>query len=224
LSVNQGTTLAGFPFPLSPGANQEGETRITELAFSQDYTRQEEGSALRVRSRFSIGLDALDSTSGPEPNGQYFAWSGQAVWAQNIWDNSQLRFNADIQLTGDQLVPVSQFSLGGSNSVRGYRQDTLIADNGVFLAAELAMPLLEPGQSQQLSLIPFVGSGMAWNNGVQRALGQSFLSTAGLGVRYEWDNFTARVNYAVPFTQVGREGNSLQEDGFDFSLIYQLRF
>jgi hemolysin activation/secretion protein len=129
-----------------------------------------------------------------------------------------------MQLSGDQLVPVSQFSLGGANSIRGYRQDAIIADSGVLVAAELAVPVLDLGREQQVSLIPFAGSGIAWNNGAQRALDQNFLASAGLGVRYEWDDFTARVNYAVPFTEVEREGDSLQEDGLDFSLNYQLRF
>jgi hemolysin activation/secretion protein len=222
--IESGTTLAGFPFPLSPGANENGETRITELALFQEYTRQESASALRMRSRFGIGMDAFDSTSGPEPNGQYLTWSGQAVWLQKVWGNSQLLVSGDMQLSGDQLVPVSQFSLGGANSIRGYRQDAIIADSGVLVAAELAVPVLDLGREQQVSLIPFAGSGIAWNNGAQRALDQNFLASAGLGVRYEWDDFTARVNYAVPFTEVEREGDSLQEDGLDFSLNYQLRF
>jgi hemolysin activation/secretion protein len=222
--IESENTIAGFPFPLSPGADDEGLTRITELALSQEYTRQNRASALRMRSRFGIGLSAFNSTSGPEPNGQYFTWSGQAVWLQRVLGNSQLLINADMQLSGDQLVPVSQFSLGGSNSVRGYRQDAIIADNGALMAAELAVPVLEVSQNHQLSLVPFAGIGIAWNNGAQRALGQNFLASAGLGVRYEWNDFIARVNYAIPFTQVGREGNSLQENGLDFSLNYQVRF
>jgi hemolysin activation/secretion protein len=222
--IESSTTLAGFPFPLSPGANENGETRVTELALFQDYTRQEEGSALRMRSRFAIALDAFDATSGPEPNGQYLTWRGQALWLQNVWGNSRLLISGDMQLSGDQLLPVSQFSLGGANSVRGYRQDAIIADNGVLVAAELAVPLLEPRQKQQLSLIPFAGTGIAWNNGAQSALAQNFLASVGLGLRYEWNDFTARVNYAVPFTEVERDGNSWQENGLDFSLNYQVRF
>jgi hemolysin activation/secretion protein len=222
--VESGTTLADFPFPLSPGADEKGETRITELALFQEYTRQDSASALRMRSRFGIGLDAFDSTSGSEPNGQYFTWSGQAVWLQKVWGNSQLLVSGDMLISGDQLVPISQFSLGGSNSVRGYRQDAIIADSGVLMAAELAMPVLDLGRDQQLSLIPFAGTGIAWNNGAQRALDQNFLASAGLGVRYEWDGFTARVNYAVPFTEVERESDRLQEAGLDFSLNYQVRF
>lgn len=222
--IESETTVAGFPFPLSPGANEEGKTRITELALFQEYIRQDSASVLLMRSRFGIGIDAFNSTSGEEPNGQYFTWRGQAIWLQEVWGNSQLLVSGDVHLSGDKLVPITQFSLGGPSSVRGYRQDAIIADSGLMVTAELAIPLLEVGEDQQLSLIPFAGAGIGWNNGAQRALDDNFLASVGLGAQYEWDGFTARVNYAVPFTEVGIEGDSLQEEGFDFSLGYQFRF
>ncbi|MEN8443397.1 MAG: ShlB/FhaC/HecB family hemolysin secretion/activation protein [Cyanobacteria bacterium J06555_13] len=222
--IESETTLAGFPFPLSPGANEDGKTQITEISLLQDYTRQNQNSALLVRSQFDIGLDAFNATRGAEPDGQYFLWRGQALWLQKAWGQSQWFIRGDVQLSGDQLVPLSQFSLGGPTSVRGYRQDAIIADNGLALTAELDIPLLEDGQAQQLSLIPFAGTGVGWNNGAARALENDFLGSVGIGMQYEWDALTARVNYAIPFTETDATGDSLQEDGLDFSLGYQLRF
>ena len=222
--IESETTLAGFPFPLSPGANEDGETQVTELTLSQEYLRQTRANALLVRSRLGLGIDAFDSTSGAEPNGQYLAWRGQALWLQRVWGNSQLVVNGDVQLSGDQLVPVRQFSVGGPNSVRGYRQDAVIADSGLAVTAELDIPILELEGNQQLSLIPFAGTGIGWNNGADRTLDQNFLASAGVGVQYEWEGLTARLNYAIPFTEVGIEGESLQEDGFDFALSYEFRF
>ena len=222
--IESETTLAGFPFPLSPGADEDGSTRITELTLSQEYLRQSRASALLARSRFGLGIDAFNSTSGAEPNGQYFVWRGQALWLQRVGEESQLTVGADIQLSGDPLVPVRQFSLGGPNSVRGYRQDAVIADSGLTVTAEVDIPILEVGDNQQLSLVPFAGAGIGWNNGADRALDNSFLASVGVGVQYEWEALTARLNYAIPFTEVGIEGESLQEEGLDFSLSYQFRF
>ena len=222
--IESETTLAGFPFPLSPGANEDGETQITELTLSQEYLRQTRANALLVRSRLGLGINAFDSTSGAEPNGQYLAWRGQALWLQRAWGGSQWVVSGDIQLSGDQLVPVRQFSVGGPNSVRGYRQDAVIADSGLAVTAELDIPILELEGNQQLSLIPFAGTGIGWNNGADRTLDQNFLASAGVGVQYEWEGLTARLNYAIPFTEVGIEGESLQEDGFDFALSYEFRF
>ncbi|NJM99900.1 MAG: ShlB/FhaC/HecB family hemolysin secretion/activation protein [Phormidesmis sp. RL_2_1] len=60
--IESETTLAGFPFPLSPGADQDGSTRITELTLSQEYLQQTRASALLARSRIGIGIDTFDST------------------------------------------------------------------------------------------------------------------------------------------------------------------
>lgn len=222
--IESKTTLAGFPFPLSSGADEDGETRITELTLSQEYLRQTRANAFLLRSRLGLGIDAFDSTSGAEPNGQYLAWRGQALWLQSVGDNSQLIVSGDVQLSGDQLVPVRQFSIGGPNSVRGYRQDAVIADSGVAITTELEIPLLDLERNQQLSIVPFAGIGVGWNNGADRALDQDFLASAGVGVQYEWEGLTARLNYAIPFTEVGIEGENLQEYGFDFALSYEFRF
>ena len=222
--IESKTTVAGFPFPLSPGANEDGRTQITELTFSQEYLRQTRANALLMRSMWGLGLDAFDSTSGAEPNGQFLVWRGQALWLQSVGKDSQLTISGNIQLASNQLVPVRQFSIGGPNSIRGYRQDAVIADGGLTVTADLDIPILEIGNNQQLSLIPFAGAGVGWNNGEDRALDQSFLASVGVGVRYEWEELTARLNYAIPFTEAGIDGESLQEDGFDFSLGYQFRF
>ena len=222
--IESETTLAGFPFPLSPGADEDGSTQITELTLSQEYLRQTRVSALLARSRFGIGIDAFDFTSRAEPNGQYLVWRGQALWLQSIGEKSQLTVGTDVQLSGDPLVPVRQFSLGGPNSVRGYRQDAVIADSGLTVTAEVDIPVLKVGRSQQLSLVPFAGAGIGWSNEADRALNNNFLASAGIGMQYEWEGLTARLNYAIPFTEAGIEGQSLQEDGFDFTLSYQFRF
>lgn len=222
--IESETTVAGFPFPLSPGADENGRTQITELTLSQEYLRQTRANALLMRSRLGLGLDAFDSTSGAEPNGQFLVWRGQALWLQSVGEDSQLTISGDIQLTSDQLIPVRQFSIGGPNSVRGYRQDAVIADSGMTVTAELEIPILELGSNHQLSLIPFAGTGIGWDNGGDRALEQNFLASVGVGVQYEWEDLTARLNYAIPFTEAGIEGKSLQEDGFDFAFGYQFRF
>ena len=223
--IESATTLSGFPFPLSPGADNNGETRLTELSLHQEYTRQEKGSALFARSRFDFGINAFNATVGVEPDGQYFAWRGQIAWLKQVLGDSQLSVSGAVQMTGDQLVPLSQFSLGGPTSIHGYRQDALIADSGLIAMAELAIPILEPGNNQQISFIPFAGAGTGWNNGAERTLDNRFLAAIGVGLRYEIKGLTARLNYAVPLTgSVGLQGNSIQEKGFDFELGYQLRF
>ncbi|NJM99899.1 MAG: hypothetical protein HC800_24650 [Phormidesmis sp. RL_2_1] len=49
---------------------------------------------------------------------------------------------------------VRQFSLGGPSSVRGYRQDAVIADSGLIVTAEVDIPVLKVGRNHQMSLVP----------------------------------------------------------------------
>ncbi|WP_424100009.1 ShlB/FhaC/HecB family hemolysin secretion/activation protein [Moorena producens] len=56
------TSLLDIPFPLSPGADDEGLTRVFALRFFQEWTQQNEREVFALRSQFNLGLDAFDST------------------------------------------------------------------------------------------------------------------------------------------------------------------
>ncbi|MGB3650239.1 MAG: ShlB/FhaC/HecB family hemolysin secretion/activation protein, partial [Rivularia sp. (in: cyanobacteria)] len=58
------------------------------------------------------------------------------------------------QLTPDSLLSLERFSIGGVDTVRGYRQNQLVSDNGVLGAVELRIPLTENPKNLQVN--PFV--------------------------------------------------------------------
>jgi hemolysin activation/secretion protein len=67
-----------------------------------------------------------------------------------------LLLKADLQLANDALVPFEQYSVGGQLSVRGYRQDNLIGDNGFFSSVEIRTPILRiPAWKTTLQITPF---------------------------------------------------------------------
>ncbi len=47
----------------------------------------------------------------------------------------------DVQVANRAILPFEQFGLGGVDSVRGYCQDALLADNGVFTSMEARLPI-----------------------------------------------------------------------------------
>ena len=51
-----------------------------------DWLDQGQQQAVALRSTFSGGLDALGATENPGevPDGQFFAWLGQAQWVRRI--------------------------------------------------------------------------------------------------------------------------------------------
>lgn len=141
--------------------------------------------------------------------------------------DTTLVLQADLQLADRPLVPLEQFSLGGVTTVRGYRQDALVSDNGFLASAELRIPIFSR-QSGGFQVIPFIDLGTAWNNdSANNNLATpepGTLMSVGLGLQYDLgDRLTARFDWGIPliFVNTNSSSNSWQEEGLHFSLRYQ---
>lgn len=217
-------TELGFlgPFPLSPGADNEGRTRITSLRFFQEWTQRSSRHVLAARSQFSVGVDFLDATVNEGlPDSRFVAWRGQGQWVRLLGRDFLLLLRSDVQLSGDDLFSQEQFGLGGQNSIRGYRQDLLLTDNGILTSAELRIPVARiPELDGLLQIIPFIDVGAGWNNRRPDPDPDTLLG-AGLGLQLQLgDRFTARLDWGIPLVEVDSSGDSLQEDGIYFTVNY----
>lgn len=220
------TSILGFDFPLSPGADADGRTRVSALRFFQDWTQQGRDRVFAARSEFSLGVDWFDATTQEDaPDSRFFLWRGRSQWLQRLDDDGDalLVLRGDVQLTPDALVPFEQIALGGRNSARGYRQDALLADNGVLGSVEVRLPLLEiPQWRGRLSVVPFVDAGLVWNSG-DRDLERNGLISAGLGLRLQLgDRLRAGLDWGIPLVDLDDRGDSWQENGVYFSIESQL--
>ena len=96
----------------------------------------------------------------------------------------QLFLRLDAQLTTDPLLPLEQMAVGGRFSVRGYRENTLVRDNGLIGSLEARMPLVRNTRwAELLQLIPFVDAGWGWNQRIATPAPRT-LASLGLGVRW----------------------------------------
>lgn len=217
------TSLLDIPFPLSRGANDQGETRIFALRFFQEYTQRNQTEVFALRSQFNFGFGAaFDSIiNDTEPDSEFMSWRGQAQYLTLLNPETILLFRTDLQLAQDALVPLEQFSAGGALSVRGYRQDVLLADNGLFASAEIRTPIFKiPQWDTQVQLTPFFDFGTVWNSD-QTPLQTQTISSVGLGLRFSVGNLlNARLDWGIPLVNVPDRGDSLQENGLYFSLEY----
>ncbi|BDA66003.1 surface antigen (D15) [Calothrix sp. PCC 7716] len=223
-------TLVGerLPFP-SPGADENGQTRATILRFAQDWTQRSSSEVFAARSQLSLGIDALDATiNNTDPDGEFFAWRGQAQWVKLLAPDTLFIARADLQLADRPLLPSEQIGLGGQATVRGYRQDRTLADNGFLASAEFRYPVLRVPEIQGLlQVTPFIDFGTAWNtsNAGRGALNPDTLASVGLGLLWQQNNrLTARFDWGVPLGRVSGEKNSWQENGLYFSIIYHQPF
>ncbi|NER83332.1 MAG: ShlB/FhaC/HecB family hemolysin secretion/activation protein, partial [Leptolyngbya sp. SIO1D8] len=210
-----------FPFP-TPGADETGKTQVTALRFFQEWTARSETEAFALRSQFSFGVGALGATINADaPDSRFFSWRGQAQWRRRLWPNTFLLMGADVQLADRALLPAEQFALGGLGSVRGYRQNLLLADNGVAATAEVWVPVVRvpnPDVNGILHIVPFVDVGTVWDNGDAPAFDPNVLAATGLGLRWQQEHISMRLDWGIPLIEDNNQGNSLQENGIYFSL------
>ena len=129
---------------------------------------------------------------------------------------------SDLQVANAPLVSVERFSVGGAFSVRGYRQDVLLGDSGLFSSAELRATVLRiPKWEANLELTPFMDFGKVWNVDGENLLENNLVSI-GIGMRFQVrDDFAVRLDWGIPLVEVENIGESLQENGVYFSLEFK---
>ncbi len=210
------------PFRLSPGADANGKTNISALRFFQEYTQRSNQYVFAARSQLSFGVDWFDANvSNNEPDSRFFAWRGQAQWVRQLAPDTLFLARGDFQLAADSLVPLEQFGLGGQLSVRGYRQDALLTDNGLLFSAEFRVPIVRAAKiGGVLQLTPFIDVGKGWNTKGENPSPSTLVST-GLGLLWkQGDDFLTRLDWGIPLISVDGEKRSLQENGLYFSVSY----
>ncbi len=134
-------------------------------------------------------------------------------------NGAQFRLRGDAQFANDELLPLEQYAVGGVYSVRGYRENELVRDQGFAVSAEFHYPLMQesvdgffPGR---LEAIPFMDYGGAWNVGDSRNI--LYLHGAGIGLAWIHRHFSAEVYYAHDLNQaVEKSDYNLQDASLYF--------
>ncbi|HCF26906.1 MAG TPA: ShlB/FhaC/HecB family hemolysin secretion/activation protein, partial [Cyanobacteria bacterium UBA11049] len=211
-----------FSFTIGP---EKGESRVSAIRFSQDWVNRSANRVLAARSQFSLGLDILDATvNDTGADGRFFSWLGQFQWVQalNERKDTTLVASTAAQLTGDSLLPLEQFSIGGVNTVRGYRANQRVGDSGIFGSVEVRLPLIRDGDNfGLLQIAPFLDAGTIWNNNGEAIASSNTLVSIGLGLRWQNSRLSARLDWGIPLVPVAKQGDTLQDNGIYFSIRVQ---
>lgn len=218
-SSHDETTVLGRPFSISPGS-VNGELDLTVLRFGQDWTRRTRESALSLRSIISIGIDAWDSTEQlEEPDGEFTTFLLESQYSKRIDERGDiLVLRGGLGLTTDPLPPPAQFRLGGFYTVRGYRENLLVSDNGIYGGIDFQIPLISDEQIPNWNLwfVPFVDGGIGWDDGIS---GSESLMSVGFGFRLNYkDWFRGEIFYGIPLTSQPDRLDDLQDQGIHFRM------
>ena len=221
------TTLAGEPFSFILG-EPEGVTRVRSARFWQEYSYRWEGGALVLRSTFARNRNNLEEVLGlpievATLDHENRTWIGQAYLAARVPERDiQASIRATLQRTRDRLIPLDAMSLGGVNSVRGFRENQLLRDAGAFVNAEVEVPVLSmPERQLSVSVAGFADHGFGHNQGGPRLS----LSSVGFVTRARWRGL--RVDLAVALhrwrsDEIPRASGALQDRGVHLQLSYSV--
>jgi hemolysin activation/secretion protein len=159
------------------------------------------------------------------PSGSFLSWLGQIQRVQSLGTDSLLIGALDLQLSADPLLSSQQFTIGGGQSLRGFRQNARTGDNGLRFSLENRFVALRNEKNAALlQVIPFLDAGAIWNhaNNPNTLPRQNFLAGGGIGLLFTpLEKLIIRLDYAIPFVNLSDRGTNLQESAFYFSLSYQ---
>lgn len=223
------TFLLGRRFSFAEGVD-DGRSTVSVIRGVVDWLDQRPEQAIALRSTLSGGIDALGATINPSgvPDGEFIAWLGQAQWVRRIdpWD-LRLVVRGEAQLTPDRLLPLEKFAIGGADTVRGYRENLLVRDNGWNGSVELRIPVvklpipfvgpdLEDGR---VDLAPFFDIGQSWNTDVDDPSPKT-IASVGIGIRWApIRGVLASLYYGVALRDIDDfEDHDLQDDGIHFAI------
>lgn len=219
------TLLLGAPFAFDPGADPEGRSRVTALRLQQSWLTHRPARVVAARSTFSFGLDAFDaSLNGVEPDARFAAWLGQFQWVERLLEHGEeFVVRADVQLANDALLSLEQFPVGGAFSVRGYRENQLVRDNGTVASCEYRWPLLrERSGPHRLQFAVFADLGRAWNSDRPTPSPET-LSSVGVGLRGAYaQGLEYQLYIGKALRDVESPGGDLQDRGVHFQLRARL--
>jgi hemolysin activation/secretion protein len=217
------TFLLGQPFSLTPGA-VNGKTRISAIRLAQEWIDRNQNQVLAMRSTFSFGVDSFDATdAGTEPNARFWAWLGQFQYVRRLFNTgNQLILRTDVQWTDEPLLSLEQFTLGGASNVRGYRENQLVRDRGVYSGIEVRVPVLvNKTGAPVVQLAPFFDFGAGWNVDADTPEPTS-ISSAGIGVLFSPDeHLRAQLYWGHAFRNIDTSGNNPQDLGINFQVNFE---
>jgi hemolysin activation/secretion protein len=220
------TTLLGEPFSFSPGV-ENGRANVSVLRLMEDFLHRGRDQVLAVRYTLSFGVNAFGSTVHTDaPDSRFRTFLGQVQWVQRVaerGDQVQVRFNA--QRATAPLLPLEKFSVGGLDSVRGYRTNQLVRDQGYTASAEYRRPLFsDPTGWRNLQLAVFIDRGWAKDK-VESNPSPSQLTGYGLGLVWNPSpRYFAEVYVAGRTRAPQQSGHSLQDEAIYFRFgVFPLR-
>ncbi len=218
------TTILDTCVELVKGPSSDCVSRVTALRFGSYWNYRTPQTALALRNTLSIGLDLFNAAQNESgtPDGEFVSWLGQALFAQRLpWLDAQILARFDIQVSDKPLLGLEQFGVGGMFTVRGYRENQVVFDNGLTASIEARIPVWSSqGRRFALGVAPFFDIGHAWDHDSRDVNERSSetLASIGIGLRADITRYGfAQVYWGQELDHIVDPGDyDIQDSGFHF--------
>ncbi len=227
------STLLGVPFSFSLG-DRDGKSDTTVISAGVEFTARGRNQVLAVRANLRCGVDLFKATINEDaPDGRFTAFLGQAEYGRRLGPfGSELLLRGTGQFAPDPLLALEKMPIGGFETVRGYRENQFVRDNGVAGSLEWRVPVRRAGPEQgrfhplNLQVAPFADAGRSWD--VDTALSESAAETiASAGIGLLWNpvaGLRADIYWGHAFKEVTNPHKDLQDKGFHFLVRFGTAF
>jgi hemolysin activation/secretion protein len=205
----------GFSFSTH---EKDGRNRFSVLRPGVEWVERRDGAVMVGSTLLNTGLT----------NEAFLTWQGRFLWMQRTGLlGSRVHLRTEAQLADTGLPPMEKYALGGMNSVRGYRKNILVKDNGVNASLEWWFPVIRDSVtgSEYLSIVPFFDYGRGWDSGHETSdAGKGIdLASVGIGFRGAWKGLTVDFFYGYGLlTSDIPKGKDPQEQGIHFNVTWNV--
>ena len=221
------TFLLGEPFSFSPGS-VDGRSEYTALRVLGDYLSRNVDQVFAVSVTATLGLDGTrsDVIGIPNPKRHFKAVLAQINYARRLTASGlELRGRVAGQLSDGFLYSGERFSVGGESSVRGYRENLILADEGLIGSVEMTQPFSLTGARRAgrgidwgaFAISAFAEGATVRNAGPPQPGTRSIYSVGGSLAWAPSDALFAKLSYGHALKDIAQSGTrDMQDRGFHF--------
>ena len=210
--------LFGRSFSISPGS-VNGKIKLSVLRVTPEWVFRSQKHVVAIRSTFNFGTGLDTTDDGSDRDGKFFSWLGQFQYVRRLQNtDNQLIMRLSSQLTGESLLSLEQFVIGGVSTVRGYRQNQLVRDNGVVASMEIRFPVIRDKHTIPiLQVAPFFDIGGGWNE--LDSARSTAIASLGVGLIFTpRKHIRGELYYGNGFPDINSSEHNLQDEGVHFKL------
>jgi len=216
------------------GESSTGPKNVTNLWLSLEGLNRGKKRVFAWQGKVKWGVDMFDATIETDDyaDGKYGAVQGNfyfSHYVSHLLDKIVVRGMG--QITNDTVLPTEKFAAGGVHTVRGYRENQFVRDNGVAGSIELYFPIRDGNANlTDLTVMSFFDYARLRNktsgNDSNPVTNQMY--SLGLGILWEPKSalqaqaFWGKALKAVSDEDNRDENDNLQDLGFHLQLSYRL--